>query len=185
MSWPMGSAAAAQWAAALTAALCPGEPGEPVSAAEVARVLRLHGEPEPIELTEADFSQMRAVAGDLREVFSAPDTATAAGRLNQLLRASAGPPRLTDHGHTSAWHLHVDAADAAPWAQWFAASSAMALATLLTERQAKPGGLCAAQDCGKPFADLGRGAPRRYCSPQCATRTRVSAHRRSRRRATA
>ena len=182
MSWPMGSpAAAAQRAAALTAALRPGEPGEPVSAAEVAQVLRDHGEPEPIELTDADVGQMRAVAGDLREVFSAADTATAAGRLNQLLRASAGPPQLSDHGHAAAWHLHVDAGDATPWARWFAASSAMALATLLSDRQAKPGGLCAAQDCGRPFADLGRGAPRRYCSPQCASRTRVSAYRRSHR----
>lgn len=165
----------------LVAVLRPGRPGEPVPAADVARVLRDHGEPGPIELTDADVAQMRVVAGDLQAVFAAPDTATAARRLNDLLRATAGPPRLSNHGHATAWHIHVDAGDTASWAQWLATSSAMALATLLTGRQSKPGGLCAAAGCRRPFADLGRGAPRRYCSPRCASRARVSAHRRSRR----
>lgn len=180
MSWPGGSAiAAAQRAAALTAVLRPREPGQPVAVTDVVRVLRDHGEPEPIELTDADIRQMRAVAADLHAVFAAPGTADAARQLNRLLRIWAGAPRLTAHDDT-AWHIHLDTTDSGPWAQWLATSSAMALATLLTDRQAKPGGLCAALDCRKPFADLGRGAPRRYCSARCATRTRVAAHRRAR-----
>jgi len=173
-------ALAAQRAAALTAVLCPGDPSIPVSTSEVASVLRDHGEPEPVELTDTDIAQMRAVARDLRAVFAAPSTAAAADCLNSLLRRAAGPPRLSDHDNT-AWHIHIDPDDAAPWAQWLATSSAMALATLLTERQAPPGGLCAAQDCGRPFTDFGRGAPRRYCSPRCASRTRVFAYRRAHR----
>lgn len=179
MSSPGDSAAfAAQRAAALVAVLRPGDPGEPVSAADVAQVLRDHGEPEPVELTGTDVTEMRAVARDLWAVFAAPDTAAAAYQLNQILRRTAGPPRLSDHD-TTGWHIHVDASDAAPWAQWLATSSAMALATLLTDRQSRPGGLCAAADCGRPFADLGRGAPRRFCTARCASRTRVSAYRRA------
>ncbi|MGF7236501.1 MAG: CGNR zinc finger domain-containing protein, partial [Frankia sp.] len=64
------------------------------------------------------------------------------------------------------------------WTSWFAGSSALAFARLMVDRQVKPGGLCAAVGCGTPFADLGRGDPRRYCSPRCATRERVAAHRR-------
>ncbi len=177
---PEGSpAAAAQRTAALTAVLRPDDPGALVSAADVAQVLRDHGEPEPIELTDADIAQMRAVAGELLAVFAAPDTAAAAGRLNRMLARAAAPPRLTDHDST-AWHIHVDAGDAASWARWLAASSALALATLLADRQSRPGGLCSATGCQKPFVDLGRGAPRRYCSPRCASRTRVVAYRRSR-----
>ena len=179
MSRPGGStAAAALRAAALTAVLRPGEPGEPVAVTDVVRVLREHGEPGPIELTDADVSQMRVVAADLHAVFAAPSTAAAARRLNMLLHARAGPPRLSDHDGT-AWHLHVDT-DRAPWAEWLATSSAMALAALLADRQARPGGLCAATGCGRPFADLGRGARRRYCSARCASRARVAAYRRSR-----
>jgi len=181
MSWPDGpAAAAAERAAALTIVLRPGEPGAPVAAADVAQVLHEHGEPGPIELTGADIVQMRAVARDLREVFAAPDTAAAARQLNRLLSGAAGPPRLSDHDGT-AWHIHIDQGDQASWAQWLATSSAMALAALLAGRQARPGGLCAAENCQRPFVDLGKGAPRRYCSPRCASRTRVSAYRRSRR----
>ena len=180
MSRPDGSpAAAAQRAAALVAALCPGDPGRPVSTADVVRVLRAHGEPEPIKLTSADITQMRAVAGDLWAVFAAPSTAVAAHRLNEMLARAAGPPRLSHHDNTP-WHIHVDTSDTTSWAHWFATSSAMALATLLASRQDCPGGLCAASNCHQPFADLGRGAPRRYCSPRCASRTRVAAYRHSR-----
>lgn len=179
MSWPGGYApAAAQRAAALVAVLCPGDPGTPVAADDVVQVLRDHGEPEPIELTDTDIAQMRAIAADLLAVFAAPSTAAAASQLNRLFRTWASPPRLSDH-HETAWHIHLDTSDSGSWAEWLATSSAMALATILTDRQAKPGGLCAAAGCRRPFTDLGRGAPRRYCSATCASRARVAAYRRS------
>ncbi|WP_332306638.1 CGNR zinc finger domain-containing protein [Saccharomonospora glauca] len=40
-----------------------------------------------------------------------------------------------------------------------------------------PGGLCASPSCGRPFVHVGGGSPRRYCTPRCATRERVAAHR--------
>jgi len=106
---------------------------------------------------------------------AAGDAATAAGRINALLAGRARPPRLTTHGGTSGWHLHVDGSDDAPWAEWFLTSSCLALAMLLAERQAPPGGLCASPSCGRPFVNVGRGPARRYCSATCGTRERVAA----------
>jgi predicted RNA-binding Zn ribbon-like protein len=80
----------------------------------------------------------------------------------------------------SGWHLHVDGSDDAPWAEWFLTSSCLALAVLLAERQAPPGGFCRSPSCGRPFVNVGRGSARRYCSAACGTRERVAAHREAR-----
>ncbi|MEV5552934.1 CGNR zinc finger domain-containing protein [Nonomuraea wenchangensis] len=143
----------------------------------VSRVLREHGETGDLGLGEADVAAMRAAAARLREVLAAPDTGRAAALLNRLLAGTARAPRLTDHGGSTSWHVHVDDADDAPWAEWFLASSAMAFAVLLADHQRVPGGLCASASCRRPFLDLGGGSPRRFCSARCATRERVAAHR--------
>jgi CGNR zinc finger protein len=178
---------AARRAADMLAILLPGEGSgsgqarpAPVPEAERAAlvaVLRAYGEPEPVEISGADLDGLRQAAIPLGEVFAAGDAATAAGRINALLTGRARPPRLTTHGGTSGWHLHVDGSDDAPWAEWFLASSCLALAVLLAERQAPPGGFCASPSCGRPFVNTGRGAARRFCSPACGTRERVARHR--------
>jgi len=147
--------------------------------AALVAVLRAYGEPEPVEISGADLDGLRQAAIPLGEVFAAGDAAIAAGRINALLTGRARPPRLTTHGGTSGWHLHVDGSDDAPWAEWFLTSSCLALAVLLAERQAPPGGFCASPSCGRPFVNTGRGAARRYCSPACGTRERVARHRTS------
>jgi hypothetical protein len=147
--------------------------------AALVAVLRAYGEPEPGEISGADLDGLRQAAIPLGEVFAAGDAATAAGRINALLTGRARPPRLTTHGGTSGWHLHVDGSDDAPWAEWFLTSSCLALAVLLAERQAPPGGFCASPSCGRPFVNTGRGAARRFCSPACGTRERVARHRTS------
>ncbi|MGK3207375.1 CGNR zinc finger domain-containing protein [Amycolatopsis sp. MEPSY49] len=144
--------------------------------AAVAEVLRAHGEPD-VRLSAAEVSSLQVAARELREVFAAPDVASAASVLNALFAAYAGPPRLTDHEEGYGWHLHVDAADDGPWGAWLVTSSALGLAALLAERQDVPGGLCASPSCGKPFAHTGGGSPRKFCSARCATRERVAAHR--------
>ena len=154
--------------------LPPGSAGE---RAAVIEVLRAHGEPEPIEISAAGLDSLRQAALELRAVFTAGDVAAAADTINDLLAGRAHPPRLTTHGGTSGWHLHVDSSDDAPWGEWFLTSSCLALAVLLAERQAPPAGLCASPSCGKPFVNVGRGAARRYCSATCGTRERVAAHR--------
>ena len=163
---------AAQRAADLLAVLLPGR-----GRAAVIEVLRKYGEPEPIEISAADLAELGQAALDLREVFAAGDADTAADRLNGLLASRAHPPRLTSHGGTSGWHVHVDGDDDAPWAHWYLTSSCLALAVLLAERQAAPAGLCAERSCGRPFVNVGRGPARRYCSYRCGTRERVARHR--------
>jgi predicted RNA-binding Zn ribbon-like protein len=167
---------AAQRAADLLAVLLPG-PGRPAGRAALIAVLRNYGESGPIEVSATDLAELREAALLLREVFAAEDADTAANRLNGLLAGRAHPPRLTSHGGTSGWHLHVDGDDDAPWAEWFLTSSSLALAVLLAERQAPPAGLCASPSCGKPFVNVGRGTARRYCSAACGTRERVARHR--------
>ncbi|WP_246074952.1 CGNR zinc finger domain-containing protein [Nonomuraea terrae] len=150
---------------------------EEPSIESVTRILREHGESGDFGLGEDDVTQMREAAARLREVLAAPDADQAAALLNELLARAARAPRLTSHGGTTTWHLHVDSRDEAPWAEWFLASSAMALAVLLADYQRVPGGLCASAGCRRPYMDFGGGSPRRYCSARCATRERVAAHR--------
>ncbi|WP_020657742.1 CGNR zinc finger domain-containing protein [Amycolatopsis benzoatilytica] len=149
---------------------------EAPAAGSVAAVLVEHGEPEP-RLSPEEVAELQDAARKLREVFAAPDIAAAASVLNALFAQYAGPPRLTAHDDAFGWHLHADSADDGPWGAWLITSSALALATLLADRQEVPGGLCASASCGRPFAHLGGGSPRRYCSTRCATRERVAAHR--------
>ena len=157
--------------------LVPGSAGE---RAALTDVLRAHGEPEPIEVSAVGLAGLRQAALELRAVFTAGDVSTAADRINGLLAGRAHPPRLTTHGGTSGWHLHVDSSDDAPWAEWFLTSSCLALAVLLAERQAPPAGICQSPSCGRPFVNVGRGSPRRYCSAACGTRERVAAYREAR-----
>jgi len=173
---------AAQRAADILAVLLPRagnrlRPSSQDELAELIGVLRAHGEPEPIEISAAELAGLRQAAFQLREVFTAGDVATAADRINGLLAGRAHPPRLTAHGGTSGWHLHVDSHDDAPADEWFLTSSCLALAVLLAERQAPPAGICQSPSCARPFVNVGRGSTRRYCSPTCGTRERVAAHR--------
>jgi len=152
-------------------------PGAPEERARLIEVLRGYGESEATNLSLADLADLRRAAAKLRSVFAAADAADAAGRINALLAGGAHPPRLTAHHGTSAWHLHVDTGDDAPWGEWFLTSSCLALAVLLAERQAPPAAFCASPSCGRPFVNVGRGPARRYCSRTCGTRERVAAHR--------
>lgn len=146
----------------------------------IAELLLRHGERaadvRPDSLTDADATALRAAAARLTGVLVQTDPRRAAEALNELLAEHATAPRLTSHGG-HAWHLHVDSADDAPWAEWFLASSALALAQLLSERGRVAWGECAAAGCLTLFLDDGPGSPRRYCSSACATRARVAAHR--------
>ncbi len=157
----------------------PHPPGDPAGRAALIAVLRAHGEPGPVEISDADLAGLRQAAAQLRGVFAAGDVGIAADRINALLAGRAHPPRLTTHGGTSGWHLHVDGSDNAPWAEWFLTSSCLALAILLAGRQAPPAGLCASPSCGRPFVNVGRGTARRFCSATCGTRERVARHRAS------
>lgn len=170
-----------QAVAARTAALVNVLAPEHPEADAVADVLRAHGEPGPLELSDGDVAEMRAAAVRLYDVFAAADADLAAARLNRLLLEGTGPLRLTSHDGRTAWHPHLDSGDDAPWGEWFLASSCLALTVLLWDRQRAPGGVCASPGCRNVY--LAQGGPaRRYCSRRCATRERVAAHRRARAR---
>ncbi|MFG3260003.1 CGNR zinc finger domain-containing protein [Streptomyces sp. NPDC048172] len=148
----------------------------------LAALLVAHGE-APGDVTEDEFGErdaeaLRAAVARLRaRVLAEPDTDRAARALNALLAECGARPRLSRHdGH--AWHLHVDRADDVSWADWFTAASAHALAQLLSERGRSAWGVCAAEGCARVFLDDGPGTRRRHCSPACASRARVAAHRR-------
>ncbi|HSX33358.1 MAG TPA: CGNR zinc finger domain-containing protein [Candidatus Saccharimonadales bacterium] len=142
---------------------------------QINAMLKKYGESDA-NVTYPDLDDLKAVARELHAVFATEDTMTAASLLNTLLKEHAQAPRLSSHSATP-WHLHVDSNDDAPWAEWFAASSALALAVLLAEKQRNPAGLCASPTCGRPFIDLGKGGGRKYCSATCATRERVASYR--------
>ncbi|MEV0522034.1 CGNR zinc finger domain-containing protein [Streptomyces sp. NPDC050439] len=147
--------------------------------AEVADVLRAYGESDPVDLTPREVAGMQAAAALLRQVFAAEHVDGAAATLNRLLREHTGALRLTAHGGSTPWHPHLDRDDDAPWDQWLLASSCMALAVLVWDRQRPPGGICASPSCRNVFITQGSGPERRYCSRRCATRERVAAHRRA------
>ncbi|MEV3870978.1 CGNR zinc finger domain-containing protein [Streptomyces sp. NPDC049906] len=147
---------------------------------DVAGVLRAHGETDPLDLHTDDVAAMRSAAALLRRVFAAEHVDEAAAVLNGLLREGTGPLRLTAHGGGTPWHPHLDPHDDAPWAEWFLASSCMALAVLVWDHQRPPGRICASSGCPDVFVTRGSGPERRYCSRRCATRERVAAHRRAR-----
>ncbi|MEU6169787.1 CGNR zinc finger domain-containing protein [Streptomyces tanashiensis] len=144
---------------------------------EVAAVLLAYGETGPVALDPGEVAGMREAADLLREVFEAATADEAATVLNRLLREHTGPLRLTSHGGTGPWHAHIDRDDDAPWAEWLLASSCMALAVLVWDRQRPPGRTCASGSCRNVFVAQGSGPERRYCSRRCATRERVAAHR--------
>lgn len=149
------------------------------SAADLRRFLLDHAEPEPVEVTEADVAGVRAVRARLRAVYEAERDAEAAAVLNDLLARYATRPYLTDHDG-SPWHLHVNTMDAG-WPESLAAMAAMGLATVAAGYGLAAIRTCAAPGCDAVFVTTTRQRIRRYCSPACATRTRVSAHRARRR----
>jgi predicted RNA-binding Zn ribbon-like protein len=141
-------------------------------------ILGEYGEPEA-DITAADLESLKTVSRKLYTVFASQEVKNTANLLNAILREYAHAPRLSAHAGTP-WHLHVDNEDHAPWAEWFAASSAFALAILFAEKQRNPSGLCASSACSRPFIDLGKGGKRKYCSSKCATRERVAVYRKIR-----
>ncbi|MDX3002840.1 CGNR zinc finger domain-containing protein [Kribbella solani] len=150
------------------------DPEQLVSPGSLRAFLLEHGEPEPVEPDEDDLVAVRAVRERLRPVFHA-DGGVAAGVLNGLLAEYAVKPYLSDHDGAP-WHLQVAEPDAS-WGEWLAATTALGLATFAAGHGFEALGVCAAADCERVFANPAEHRPRRFCTPRCATRTRVTAHR--------
>ncbi|OLT09886.1 hypothetical protein BJF78_29825 [Pseudonocardia sp. CNS-139] len=123
---------------------------------------------------------LRAWARRLRTVFDVADVAAAAVAVNALLADVRIEPHLSNHDDQG-FHLHYSPPEADVVGR-VRASTAFALAMLVSEYGVDRHGRCAAEGCSRVFADTSRNAARRYCSPACANRSAVAAHRPGRRR---
>jgi predicted RNA-binding Zn ribbon-like protein len=150
------------------------EPEKLVTVDDLREFLLDHGEPEPVDVDEDDLTAVRAVRERVRPVFTAHQ-ADAAATLNELLGEYAVRPYLSDHDGTP-WHLHVSRPGAS-WAEWLAAGTSLGLAGFAAGHGFAAIDGCAAADCERVFVNPAARRPRRFCSPTCASRTRVASYR--------
>lgn len=134
------------------------------------------GYPADAPWTPAIAGRLAAVADQLRPAFVTGDHDEAASAINRLLDDLPVVPRLSAHDGRPA-HLHYAPADADPPTR-VACNAAMAVAAIISEHGVHRLGVCAAPACGAAFVDTSRNGRRRFCSPACANRTHVAAHRR-------
>jgi predicted RNA-binding Zn ribbon-like protein len=118
---------------------------------------------------------VRAWARRLRTVFDAQDLVAAAAAVNALLADVRIEPHLSSHDGQP-FHLHYSPPEA-DLVERVRATTAFALAMLVSEYGIDRHGRCAADGCDRVFADTSRNAARRYCSSACANRSAVAAHR--------
>ncbi|MFE6051368.1 CGNR zinc finger domain-containing protein [Kitasatospora sp. NPDC056446] len=146
-----------------------------VGPAELQALLERHGGP-PFRLTGADARELRAATAHVTAVLGTDDPDEAAEAINTLLDRHPPRPRLVRLPGRP-WSLHTRAPADAGLTHWLLSTAALALGLWLSERGGCAWGQCAAPGCGRFFVDTGRRTPQRYCSPRCATRVRVAAHR--------
>ncbi|MFF7453370.1 CGNR zinc finger domain-containing protein [Kitasatospora sp. NPDC008115] len=146
-----------------------------VGAAELQALLERHQGP-PFRLTEADARELREAAAPLVRLLGTGDPDDAAEQINALLDRHPVRPRLVRLPGRP-WSLHTEAPPAAGLTHWLLSTAALALGLWLSERGRCAWGRCAAPGCERFFVDTGRRTPQRYCTPRCATRVRVAAHR--------
>ncbi|WP_308259425.1 CGNR zinc finger domain-containing protein [Pseudonocardia sp. H11422] len=102
-------------------------------------------------------------------------TADRIGHVNELLAQAAARPVISTHdGQPPHLHYADENADVVTRVQ---ATTAAGLAMVLAGAGPDRLGRCAAPGCRTVFVDVSRGGRRTYCSPACATRVDVAAHR--------
>ncbi|MQS18128.1 CGNR zinc finger domain-containing protein [Streptomyces kaniharaensis] len=144
-------------------------------AADLQAVLARHGGP-PFRLTDADACELRAATSHLIRILTMHDEDEAAEAINTLLDRYPARPRLVRLPGRP-WSLHTQAPPTADLTHWLLSTAALALGLWLSERGSCAWGQCGAAGCDRFFIDAGRRTPQRFCTPRCATRARVAAHR--------
>jgi CGNR zinc finger protein len=124
------------------------------------------------------FQQAQTALAAVVDSSAAGDLADAVAQLNILLLQHPIRPYISGHDAQS-WHLHISDTDA-PVAEIVTSEALFGLAVLVTTLGADRLGRCAAPNCGQAFLDTSPNRSRRFCSPRCATRVNVAAHRRRR-----
>jgi predicted RNA-binding Zn ribbon-like protein len=160
--------------------LTPGlDGGHEVTAPEDERALRVAVRdcvnsgvrPDDARMIGSTVTEARRVIEDIDR----GDLATAARRVNVLLRRAGARPQLDTHG-PGVWNLHFHGPDdtfGVGWSAGIAAGLAMALGTSDAGRL----GVCAADRCDRVHLDTSRNGGRRFCSTRCQNRAKNAAHR--------
>jgi predicted RNA-binding Zn ribbon-like protein len=147
----------------------------PETVAELDQRCRDNGVVVELRTRTEDLAAVRAAMAEWLAVVDAPDPATRAERVNAMLAAYTEHPRLTDHAGDG-WHVHYRP-DHVSTGRLVATLISTGTALHLAGRGMSRLGRCAADGCGKVYADLSRTGRQRYCSPACANRDAVRRHR--------
>ncbi|GAA2206834.1 CGNR zinc finger domain-containing protein [Nonomuraea monospora] len=126
-------------------------------------------------VTDGQAAELRAWAARLAPVFGEQDQETQIKLVNALLDLTTSKPYVSAHDGREP-HLHffsIDADIVARTRDTTAGGLAMALSFAGGDRL----GRCGRQGCATVYVDTSRNGRRRFCSPGCANRVNVAAHR--------
>jgi len=121
-----------------------------------------------------DLEEIAALRSLLRQVFEAPDEATAAYLINDILGTHAAVARLTVHDGRP--HFHFEPTDTSV-ISWLSVVTAMGLAGVIVDHGIERFGVCHANNCNDVFVDTTRNRSRLHCCGTCSTREAVAAYR--------
>lgn len=127
------------------------------------------------ELTDGQLDDLREWCAQLWRAFASSTTSEKITAVNALLTDAAARPFVSTHDGRPP-HLHYVAEDADVVSR-VRATTAAGVAMVLAESDPQRLGRCSAPGCRLVFVDVSRAGRRRYCSPACATRVNVAAHR--------
>ena len=135
-----------------------------------------HGDPTLGNSPVRDAALRDAVT-EVRTLFAIAEPQAAANALNAALASATATSELAQLAD-GRWAMRPALPYDARAATAYRMLAVAALADWFAERGRPAWGYCAAPGCGNVFIDEGRRQPQRFCTPTCATRTRVAAHRR-------
>jgi hypothetical protein len=140
------------------------------------RMFTDHGYPATqAEIPPPDLAQLASLGRQLAAVLDIAGDAAFIAALAALLDAQDCRPQLTMHDGVAP-HLHY-ARDGAALPTWISAMAVSGLALYVCRYGRSRLRRCAADRCGRWYADESKNSSRRYCSPACASRTTVAAYR--------
>ncbi|MEV0383879.1 CGNR zinc finger domain-containing protein [Nonomuraea sp. NPDC050643] len=126
-------------------------------------------------VTEEEAGLLREWAGRLAPVFGESDQGLQIKLVNELLDVSSSKPYVSAHDGREP-HLHffsIDADVVSRARDTTAGGLAMAMSFAGGDRL----GRCGRDGCEIVYVDTSRNGRRRFCSPACANRVNVAAHR--------
>ncbi|TDC88852.1 CGNR zinc finger domain-containing protein [Nonomuraea deserti] len=126
-------------------------------------------------VTPGQAGELRVWARRLRPVFGELDQDTQIRLVNELLDVTASKPYVSAHDGREP-HLHFFSVDADIVAR-AKDTTAGGLAMAMSFAGGRRLGRCDRDGCGVVYIDTSRNGRRRFCSPACANRVNVAAHR--------